>query len=166
MILPRRVACGLLWRIDLLVVCSLIHSVFILSRSCRRSFAMVAGSSSVASFAIVSALSFPFIPTCPGTHNTSIVARLFSSRKVVAVCNQGPRASSNSLFNFTFLVESNTSPVAYSVAHRISTDARCRIISVILSTSEQRGAEEQGDDEISRVRQYEQNIVFVGGQTR
>ena len=72
-----------------LVAHSLIHSVFILSHSCWWSVAMVvvstAGSRSVASFAISSALSFPSMFMCPGTHDTSIIAYLFSSRKVMAV---------------------------------------------------------------------------------
>ena len=57
---------------------SIVHSAFILARSCRWSFAMVvvsvAGSSSVASFANSSALSFPSMFMCPGTHDTSIFA--------------------------------------------------------------------------------------------
>ena len=44
----------------------------------------VASSSLVASFAISSATSFHSTPMCPGTHDTSIIARLFSSRKVLA----------------------------------------------------------------------------------
>ena len=65
------------------------HSTFVLSRSCRWRFAIVAisvaGSSSVASFAISSALSFPTMSMCPGTHDTSMPALLFSLRKCVAV---------------------------------------------------------------------------------
>src|SRR5258706_4157996 len=58
----------------------------------------VAGLSSVAPFAISSTLSFPYISMCPGTHNTSMLALLFSSRKVVAVsaidiCWLGPGSS-------------------------------------------------------------------------
>jgi hypothetical protein len=68
---------------------SLILSFFSLSCICRCSFAIVVisviGSSSVASFASSSALSFPSIPICPGTHVTSIFAPPFSSRNVVAV---------------------------------------------------------------------------------
>ena len=45
----------------------------------------VIGSRSVASFAISSALLFPSISMCPGTHDTSIVARLFVSRNLMAV---------------------------------------------------------------------------------
>lgn len=45
----------------------------------------MAGSRSVASFAISSALSFPPMPICPGIHDTLIVACLLLSRKVVAV---------------------------------------------------------------------------------
>ena len=66
----------------------MVHSVFILPRSCRWSFAMVvvsvAGPSSVASFANSSALSFPSIPMCPGTHETSILTLRFSSRNDIA----------------------------------------------------------------------------------
>jgi hypothetical protein len=68
---------------------SLTHSAFSLSRICRCSFAMVvvfaAGSISVAPFARSSALSFPSIRMCPGTHEISIVTPLFSSRNVIAV---------------------------------------------------------------------------------
>ena len=62
------------------------HSTVMFSPSCRRSFAIVvvSVSSSVASFAISSALSFPVMSMCPGTHNTSMIALLLSSRKVVA----------------------------------------------------------------------------------
>ena len=84
---------------------SIVHSVFILARSCRWSFAMVvvsvAGSSSVASFANSSALSFPSISMCPGTHDTSIFALRFSSRNDIAasanrcdICWLGPGFSS------------------------------------------------------------------------
>src|SRR5258706_4039999 len=75
---------------------SLIQSVFILSCSHRWSFARVvvsvSGSRSVASFAISSALSFPSMSMCPGTHDTSIVARLVLSRNLVAV-STGPNQS-------------------------------------------------------------------------
>ena len=84
---------------------SIVHSVFILARSCRWSFAMVvvsvAGSSLVASFANSSALSFPSISMCPGTHETSIFALRFSSRNDIAasanrcdMCWLGPGFSS------------------------------------------------------------------------
>ncbi len=63
---------------------SLIHLVFSLLRICQWSFARVvismASLRSVASFANLSALSFPSIPMCPGTHDTSINACLFLSR--------------------------------------------------------------------------------------
>ena len=56
---------------------SLIHSDFSLSQSCRWTFTMVvvsvAGLSSVAPFAISSALSFLSMPMCPRTHGTSIL---------------------------------------------------------------------------------------------
>jgi len=68
---------------------SVTHSTFILSRICRWRFAIVvvsvAGSSLVASFAISSALSFPAMSMCHGTHDTSMLALLFSLRKCVAV---------------------------------------------------------------------------------
>ena len=38
----------------------------------------------VVSFAISSAPLFPVISICPGTHDTSVLALLFSSRKVIA----------------------------------------------------------------------------------
>ena len=80
---------------------SIAHSVFIFARSCQWSFAMVvvsvASSSSVASFANSSALSFPSIPMCPGTHDTSMLALWFSSRNDIAastkscdICWLGP----------------------------------------------------------------------------
>ena len=84
---------------------SIVHSVFSLARSCRCSFPMVvvsvAGSSSVASFANSSALSFPSISMCPGTQETSIFALRFSSRNDIAasvnrcdICWLGPGFSS------------------------------------------------------------------------
>jgi hypothetical protein len=67
----------------------LVHSAFNLLRICRCRLAMVVvsvvGSSSVASFARLSALSFPSIPMCPGTHETSIVVPLFLSINSMAV---------------------------------------------------------------------------------
>ena len=63
---------------------SMVHSVFILARSCRWSFSIlvvsVAGLSSVASFANSSALSFPSISMCPGTHETSMLANFILER--------------------------------------------------------------------------------------
>ena len=84
---------------------SIVHSAFILVRSCWWSFAMVvvsvAGLSSVASFANSSALSFPSMFMCPGTHDTSIFAPRFSSRNDIAtsanhcdMCWLGPGFSS------------------------------------------------------------------------
>ena len=84
---------------------SIVHSAFILARSCQWSFAMVvvsvAGSSSVASFANSSALLFPSMFMCPGTHDTSIFAPQFSSRNDIAasmnrcdICWLGPGFSS------------------------------------------------------------------------
>ena len=55
------------------------------SRSCQWWFAIVVVSTLVASLAISSALSFPAISICPGTHDTSMLAPVFSSRNVVAV---------------------------------------------------------------------------------
>ena len=80
---------------------SMVHSVFIFARSCRWSFAMVvvsvAGSSSVASFANSSALSFHSISMCPGTYETSMLALWFSPRNDIAastnscdICWLGP----------------------------------------------------------------------------
>ena len=61
----------------------------------------VAGSSSVAFFANSSALSFPSIPMCPGTHDTSLLALWFSSRNDITastnfcdICWLGPGFSS------------------------------------------------------------------------
>ena len=66
-----------------------VHSIFRFSHICLWSFASVmvsvVSSRSVASFAILSALSFPSISMCPGTHDTSIIAHLFLSRKVIVV---------------------------------------------------------------------------------
>ena len=45
----------------------------------------VAGASSVAPFAISSALSFPSISMCPGTYETSMFALRFSSRNDITV---------------------------------------------------------------------------------
>ena len=85
---------------------SIVHSVFILVHSCQWSFAMVvvsvAGLSSVASFANSSALSFPSISMCPGTHKTSIFALQFLLRNDITtsvnccdICWLGPGFSSN-----------------------------------------------------------------------
>ena len=81
------------------------HSTVMFSPSCRRSFAIVvvSVSRSVASFAISTAPSFPVISMCPRTHDASMLALLFPSRKVVAAKFEGfgggqhcsTRASSN-----------------------------------------------------------------------
>ena len=106
--LLARVACGLIWRIVLLWVSLPIRWSIPFSfwrAVVGGAFAMVvvsvAGSSSVASFADSSALSFPSIPMCPGTHETSMLTLRFSSRNDIAastnpcdICWLGPGFSS------------------------------------------------------------------------